>query len=178
MKFILTLLIFSSLSAFWFVPKEFACLPCGRECDNKVYDKGGQCVACGMKLVDKSTIAFKNISVDELCSRITSNPDVVILDVRSPEEFKGTSSDVKSFGHFKKAININVSELENRVGEIEKYKGKEVLVYCSHAHRSAVASFFLSTHGFLNVKNMLGGVSTIDSNGNACLSRSFAVHDH
>jgi rhodanese-related sulfurtransferase len=127
-----------------------------------------------MKLVDKSTIRFKNISVDELCRRAGSNPDALILDVRSPGEFNGTSTDVETFGHFKNAVNINVTDLETRVKELEKYKGKEVLVYCSHAHRSAVASYFLSTHGFQNVKNMLGGVSTIaDSN---CLKESFVGH--
>lgn len=176
MKFTLTLLIFVSLSGFWFAPREFVCLPCGRDCDSKIYDKGGQCSACGMKLVDKSTITFKSISVDELCNRITSNQEAVILDVRSPGEFNGTTSDVKSFGHFKNAININVNELESRVKELEKYKGKEVLVYCSHAHRSAVASYFLSTHGFENVKNMLGGVSTIDPRSNACLKKVYIVH--
>jgi len=176
MKFILALLIFGSLSAFWLAPKEFVCLPCGRECDSKIYDKQGQCLACGMTLVDKSTISFKNISVDELCRRITSNPEVIILDVRSSGEFNGTSSDVKTFGHFKNAININVSELENRVKEVEKYKGREVLVYCSHAHRSAVASYFLSTHGFQNVKNMLGGVSTIADN--SCVKNAFIKHDN
>jgi rhodanese-related sulfurtransferase len=176
MKIIMTLLIFASQSASWFAPKEFVCLPCGRDCDGKVYNNSGQCAACGMKLVDKSTIAFKNISVDELCDRMASNPEAVILDVRSSGEFNGTATHVESVGHFKNAININVDELENRVNEIERYKGKEVLVYCSHAHRSAVASYFLSTHGFANVKNMLGGVSTLSPKDNACLKRSFVVH--
>jgi rhodanese-related sulfurtransferase len=178
MKIILILPACVLLSAFWFGSKEFICLPCGRECDNKVYGQDGTCSACGMKLVDKSTVAFKNISVEELCNRITSNPDAIILDVRSPGEFKGTSNDVATFGHFKKAININVTELENRAGELENYKGKEVLVYCSHAHRSAVASYFLSTHGFKNVKNMLGGASSISPQGNDCLKGYYVAHDH
>ena len=178
MKIILSLLLFSSLNALWFAPKEFACLPCGRECDNQVYDKAGLCPSCSMKLVDKSTIAFKNISVNELCARMTWNPNAVILDVRSAGEFTGSSNDMETFGHFKNAININVNELEGRVKEIDKYKAKEVLVYCSHAHRSAIASYFLSTHGFQNVKNMLGGVSTVDPKNSNCLTKSFVLHNH
>jgi rhodanese-related sulfurtransferase len=178
MKIILSLLIFSSFNVLWNAQKEFACLPCGRECDNKVYSKAGTCSSCGMDLVDKSTIRFKNISVNDLCSRITSNPNAVILDVRSPGEFGGSSNDVATYGHFKNAININVTEIESRAKELDKYKGKEILVYCSHAHRSATASYFLSTHGFENVKNMLGGVSSINPQDNDCLKKSFIAHKH
>ncbi|MBI1770101.1 MAG: rhodanese-like domain-containing protein [Bacteroidetes bacterium] len=158
--------------------KELVCLPCGRECDNQVYSKPGNCPSCNMKMVEKSSIHFKNISVNELCNQIKSNPDAILLDVRSAGEFGGSSKEVPTFGHFKNAINVNVTDLENRVKELEKYKAKEVLVYCSHAHRSAVASYFLSTHGFTNVKNMKGGVSTIDQQSNDCLKKSFVVHDH
>lgn len=174
----LSILILGSMSTFWFAPKEFVCLPCGRECDNQVFDKDGNCASCGMALVDKATVSFKNISVDELCARVTSNPDALILDVRSAGEFDGSSTNVSTFGHFKKAVNVNVTDIEGRVKELEKYKGKEVLVYCSHAHRSAVASYFLSTHGFQNVKNMRGGVSTIKPTSSDCLAKSFVVHDH
>jgi len=157
---------------------DFVCPPCGRECDNQIYHKEGTCSSCSMKLVAKSSIHFTNISVNELCNRITANPNVVLLDVRSAGEFNGSSKEVSTFGHFKNAINVNVTDLEGRVKELEKYKAKEVLVYCSHAHRSAVASYFLSTHGFTNVKNMLGGVSTIDQQSNDCLKKSFVVHAH
>jgi len=176
MKIILLMLILGAMNAFGPAPQEFVCLPCGLECDNEVHDKAGRCPSCGMALVDKSTLHFKNISADELCARITSNPNALILDVRSPGEFDGSSTNVSTFGHFKNAININVKDLESRVKELEKFKGKEVLVYCSHAHRSAVASYFLSTHGFGNVNNMLGGVSTVDPQNNDCLTKSFVVH--
>lgn len=131
-----------------------------------------------MDLVGKSTIRFSNISVDQLCERISANPKAIVLDVRSVGEFKGTTAEVPTIGHFKNAVNINVTELEKRVGELNKDKESEILVYCSHAHRSATASYFLSTHGFKNVKNMLGGVSTIDQQSSDCLKESFVVHNH
>lgn len=177
----ITLLAVLSALSFAFFHRqanEFVCLPCGRECDSQIYSKEGNCNSCNMKLVKKSSIHFANISVNELCNRILSNPNAILLDVRSAGEFKGSTSEVATFGHFKNAINVNVSDLENQVKDLEKYKGKEVLVYCSHAHRSAVASYFLSTHGFTNVKNMLGGVSTIDQQSNDCLKKSFIVHSH
>src|SRR5258708_25417049 len=129
------IILFTVLSLFGFTflskqGKEFVCLPCGQECDNRVYSKEGSCTSCNMKLVEKSSIHFTNISVNELCNRIVSNTNIVVLDVRSAGEFKGSSKEVSTFGHFKNAININVTDLEGRVKELEKYKAKEVLVYC------------------------------------------------
>jgi len=178
-KLVLLLIISLLVSAFKLIQnKEFACLPCGRECDSKVYTAAGKCSGCGMDLVDKSTIKFSNISVNQLCDRLSANPKAILLDVRSDGEFKGTNAEISTFGHFKNAININVTEIERRVNELNKDKESEILVYCSHAHRSAVVSYFLSTHGFKNVKNMLGGVSTIDRQSSDCLKKSFVVHNH
>lgn len=156
--------------------KKFVCSPCGYDCDKEVYDRSGSCSHCGMELVEQSSVKFKNISFEEVCARLKANPKAVLLDVRSPAEFQGSSRDVPSFGHFKNAININVSELEARVKELEQYKDREVIVYCSHSHRSPRASYFLSTHGFGNVKNVSGGVSTLGSGAPACLDKIFVVH--
>ncbi len=112
-----------------------------------------------------------------MCNRLTANPKVVLLDVLSPKEFKGTSKDIPTFGHFKNAININVQELDKRVGELSNYKNNEVIVYCSHSHRCPRASYFLTAHGFTNVKNMEGGVSTFTSSSNPdCLKKAFVFH--
>ena len=156
--------------------EEYVCLPCGQECDNNIYSKPGACGHCGMELVKKSTIKFKTIDLAEMCSRIQVNPNVVLLDVRSSGEFDGTAQGVPSFGHFKNAININVNDLEERVNELLKYKNSEVIVYCSHSHRSPRASYVLGNHGFTNVKNMGGGVSTLAPYNSECLKKEFVVH--
>src|SRR4029078_11033185 len=151
---------------------EYVCQPCGQECDNQIYSKPGTCHTCGMTLIKKSTIKFKNIDLEEMCNRIKGTPKLVVLDVRSPGEFSGSNKDVSSFGHFKNAININVTDLEDRVNELSKYKNSEVIVYCSHSHRSPQASYLLGTHGFTNVKNMIGGVSTFRNSYNSfCLKK-------
>ena len=156
---------------------EYVCQPCGQECDNQIYSKPSTCHTCGMTLIKKSTIKFKNIDLEEMCNRIKDNPKVVLLDVRSPGEFSGSNKDVASFGHFKNAININVTDLEDRVNELSKYKNSEVIVYCSHSHRSPQASYLLGTHGFTNVKNMIGGVSTFGNSYNSfCLKKDFVPH--
>jgi rhodanese-related sulfurtransferase len=155
--------------------EEYVCIPCGQECDNEIHSGPGSCSACGMELVKKSSIRFSNIDLDEMCKRISVNPDVVLLDVRTSAEFKGSSNGVQSVGHFKKAININVNELNDRIGELLKYKDSELIVYCSHSHRSPQASYWLGTSGFTNGKNMLGGVSTFPLNSD-CLKKEFIFH--
>ena len=158
--------------------KQYVCSPCGNDCDKRVYDKPGTCSVCGMTLIDKATIGYKDIDFEAVCARVKANPKVVLLDVRSPAEFKGTSSDVPTFGHLKNAINVNIDELEARIGELNKFKDQEVIVYCSHSHRSPRASYYLATHGFKNVKNVSGGVSTLGASTPACLNQIYVRHAH
>src|SRR5258706_9750605 len=105
-KLLFLVIIGLSVSAFKLIQKkEFVCLPCGRDCDYETYSASGKCASCGMDLVDKSTIRFSNISVDQLCDRISANPKAIVLDVRSVGEFKGTTTEVPTIGHFKNAVN-------------------------------------------------------------------------
>ena len=134
---------------------EYVCTPCGSECDTAVHSEPGVCKHCNMALVDKATIVHKNIQPDKMCS--LNEKDVVFLDVRTPAEFNGTAQD--KFGAIKNAINIPVQELQARMNELEKYKDKEIVVYCSHSHRSPRASYMLTQQGFKNVTNMSGGMS-------------------
>lgn len=157
----------------------YVCMPCGYACDSHEFDKPGTCPDCGMQLVDKATVKFKDMTAEDFCKRMTANPAAIILDVRSDEEFTGTTTDVPSFGHFKNAININVTELEQKLDQLAAYKNREILVYCSHSHRSPRASYLLGTKGFTNVVNMRGGVSTLGSTGlSAYLKDKFVSHAH
>jgi rhodanese-related sulfurtransferase len=175
-----TLLLLFILSAGYFGMQgheEYVCLPCGQECDSKIYSKSGTCSACGMELVKKSTIKFTTIDLGEMCKRIAANSSIVLLDVRTPGEFNGSTREAPSFGHFKNAININVKELEGRINELSKYKNSEIVVYCSHSHRSPRASYLLGTQGFTNVKNMSGGVSMFSTPYDSyCLKKEFVAH--
>jgi rhodanese-related sulfurtransferase len=170
------LLVCFATIAFRFPDKKYSCLPCGYPCDLAHHDKPGACPACGMELVDESTIRFKTIDFLQLCNRLKANKSILLLDVRSPQEFNNTMADHENFGKFKQAVNINITEIKSRVGELNKYKDQEVIVYCSHSHRSPEVSYFLSTHGFKNVANVSGGVSVFkESNGADCLKDRYVT---
>ena len=153
--------------------KEYVCTPCGQACDDVVYTKPGTCPTCHMKLMEKKSLQFKNLTAEEFCKRISSQ--AILIDVRSPEEFNGSAWG-STYGAFKNAININIDELEDRLSELEKYKNREILVYCSHSVRSPRAAMILNEHGFKNVKNLAGGVSTLKVKGTTCLEENFIVH--
>jgi rhodanese-related sulfurtransferase/DNA-directed RNA polymerase subunit RPC12/RpoP len=137
--------------------KEYVCLPCGSDCDKIVYRQPGKCSHCGMQLIEKKALAFKTIQPGALCGYLAAHPDVVLLDVRTRAEFEGKAK--PDHGRLKNAINIPIQELSSRLPELEKYKGKEIIVYCSHSQRSPRASYLLTQNGFTNVTNMAGGLS-------------------
>jgi rhodanese-related sulfurtransferase len=134
---------------------QYVCTPCGYDCDAAMHDKPGICTQCHMALVDKKTIRFKNITQEQMCERL-SDTNMVAIDVRTEEEFNGKAAE--KFGRIKNALNIPVQQLAARINELNRYKKKQIILYCSHSHRSPMAAYVLSNKGF-NVVNMQGGMS-------------------
>ncbi|MFQ5798735.1 MAG: rhodanese-like domain-containing protein [Bacteroidota bacterium] len=94
---------------------------------------------------------YKNISVQEAYEIIRKDTSIVLLDVRTMPEFLG------ELGHLQGAYLIPIQELEERVGELEAYKDKTIIVYCRSGRRSSWASTILNTRGF-KVLNIEGGM--------------------
>ena len=92
-----------------------------------------------------------NITVEELTQKMKSDSNLVLLDVRTPPELNGP------LGHIKGVINIPVQVLDQRLNELNKYKGKEIIVICRSGNRSKVATNILRENGF-NAINVLGGM--------------------
>jgi rhodanese-related sulfurtransferase len=83
-------------------------------------------------------------------SEVIAQPGVIILDVRTPEEFNA--------GHIENAININVAD-SNFSSEVSKLdKNATVAVYCRSANRSAVATKEMAELGFTDMYDMQGGI--------------------
>jgi rhodanese-related sulfurtransferase len=140
-------------------PEKYVCLPCGQDCDLQEHGEPGKCEHCQMDLVKKSAVTFKTIEPSDICDYLSKNPSVILLDVRTKEEFEGTSE--PNFGTLKNAINIPIGEVRNRIGELQKFKNREVIVFCSHSHRSPQVSYLLSQNGFKKVSNLNGGMSVM-----------------
>ena len=77
--------------------------------------------------------------------------NMLVLDVREPSE--------TAAGKISKALQIPVSGIDKRIGELEKHRQKHVIVYCKNGTRSGIACKALNKAGFDHVYNLSGGVT-------------------
>ncbi|MBU3679372.1 MAG: rhodanese-like domain-containing protein [Candidatus Kapabacteria bacterium] len=93
---------------------------------------------------------INEILPDDLKARLASNENVVLLDVRQPEEHAEKS--------IPNSILIPLGELPMRMSELDAFKDKELIVYCRSGNRSGQACMFLQMQGFANPVNLRGGM--------------------
>ena len=111
---------------------------------------------CGQSSPTTTTATYKNASVDEAYQLIqdnASNPDFIIIDVRTPGEYAD--------GHIAGAVLVDLNSGSFDTDIIKQDKSKTYLVYCHSGNRSATASGKMARFGFTDVTNMTGGI-TVD----------------
>ena len=77
------------------------------------------------------------------------NQDAVVVDVREHTEF--------SAGHLPRARGIPLGDLEKRLGELERFKDKPVILVCANGMRSRAGARLLRQKEFKQVFNLRGG---------------------
>lgn len=90
------------------------------------------------------------ISTGNLVSLI-NREGAVVLDIRDEKEFVQ--------GHIAGAVNIPYANLDNRVGELEPYKEKPVVLVCKMGQHASAAGRQLKSKGFTNVRRLMGGMA-------------------
>jgi rhodanese-related sulfurtransferase len=102
----------------------------------------------GIKFLNEPT-DYKQVESKEFAA-LTAEPNTVILDVRTPEEFAS--------GHIAGAVNINYnsSDFKSQIDALDQ--GKTYLVYCHSGKRSKAAVSVLQKQGFLNLVELRGGI--------------------
>jgi len=148
-----------------FQAKVYVCPPCGHP-HTETFDKPGTCQQCSMELILKSPNDLNN---EEICDKIENNPDILFVDVRTEMEFNGR------LGHFKNAMLIPINEFETRFKELNDYKDKEIIIYCSAAIRSTRAHRILEKNGYKKVYNLVGGLGNLSPEGKKCLSKYIVI---
>ena len=91
------------------------------------------------------------ISVRELVEWMERSEEIVILDVRNPEELEG------ELGHIDGAINIPINELEKQLTVLNESKKKRIAVICRSGNRSRNGTEILVQNGFA-AYNVKGGM--------------------
>ncbi len=98
-----------------------------------------------------------NIDVLELASKLglsgegkLDSEGLILVDVRMPQEFTG------ELGHIKGAQLIPLPALPEHLSELPK--DATIVFVCRSGGRSAQASAFALSNGYLNTFNMMGGM--------------------
>jgi len=94
----------------------------------------------------------ENISLKEMLEKIKTNDNVVLLDVRSKQEYEE--------GHINGSVNIPVYDLE-KVENSKLNKDSIIIVYCSAGVRSKRAIQTLKKLGYKNLYNIEGGIENL-----------------
>lgn len=98
------------------------------------------------------TDGIKTVSVEEFAQFITQ-PDVQILDVRTPEEFEA--------GHIQGAVMIDYRTDPDGFlakAETQLQKDKPVALYCRSGKRSHAAAELMLKNGFKRIVELDGGI--------------------
>lgn len=98
-----------------------------------------------------------NSTPEAFAKIISETPNAQIIDVRTPQEFKGA--------HLDNAINIDYLSDDFAVNAEKLDKTKPVFVYCKTNNRSPRAAAKLEELGFKTIYNMTGGLLKWDADG-------------
>jgi rhodanese-related sulfurtransferase len=84
-------------------------------------------------------------------TQLINRGKTTVLDIRSAEEFAA--------GHVRDAKNIPLADFGNRLGELEKSKGRTIVVICQTGNRGDKAVRQLAAAGFDDALSLDGGLA-------------------
>jgi sulfur dioxygenase len=96
--------------------------------------------------------AAGEITPQAVLEKIKSETPVLIVDVRTAQEFNG------ELGHIPPSIPVPLQDIEAKPGTLAKYKDREIVTVCRSGRRSLSAANILAARGF-KVKSMSGGMT-------------------
>lgn len=89
--------------------------------------------------------------VDHIAAmQLMNHKNALVLDVREQSEY--------DTGHILSSKHIPLGKLYERLGELEKYRERPIVVVCRSGQRSALACALLGKKGFAQALNLNGGV--------------------
>lgn len=99
----------------------------------------------------------KETPAQELLQRQAAGEKVLVVDVRSTEEFAA--------GHVPGAINLPHDTLTGSEPVLKDWKQKPVVVYCKSGRRSAIAAEVLEKQGFTQLEHLTGDMQGWEQQG-------------
>lgn len=87
----------------------------------------------------------------------------VVIDVRNPDEIAVVA--------LPGTVRIPMRDIPARIGELEAYRERPIVVHCHHGMRSARVQGYLIEQGFASVYNLEGGIDLYAELVDASLAR-------
>lgn len=120
----------------------------------------GGAIATGLMLVWPLVMrpfrAGREVSVVEAVQLI-NRKDALVIDLRDTGEYEA--------GHIAGARHVPEKQLTERLKDLEKFKGRPLIVACRSGTRSGVAVQVLRRNGFAEAVSLGGGVGAWDQAG-------------
>jgi len=101
-------------------------------------------------------VSAKEISQEQLQQVMKNDKQVVLLDVRTVEEFEEA--------HIPNAVNIPHKELKARLAELSGAQNTQIILYCRSGKRAAIAKQILVESGFNQLDHLTGDFNGWSSN--------------
>ena len=95
--------------------------------------------------------ATEQLSVEQTYQRILTDDDIILLDVRSEEEFAA--------GHLPDAINVPIYKFTSGLPELSFSKDDDIIVYCKSGPRAYFVQKVLQQAGYIHIYDMRGHYS-------------------
>lgn len=112
---------------------------------------GGKVVLqCGAKRIESEHEGYVNIKPAELKRMIETEPNIVLIDVREPNELRG-------LGAIEGVVNVPIDQIMYRKANLDEYAGRKIVMICQTGGRSMEAAHSLVSRGFKNIYNLSGG---------------------
>ena len=99
--------------------------------------------------VKRKLLGFKDIKPAEVI-RLINHEDAVVLDVRDDKDYAA--------GHILNAVHIPFALLDGRLDQLERYKGRPIIIACRSGQQSAHAGVMLKKQGFEPLYKLGGGM--------------------
>src|SRR5665647_720171 len=94
-----------------------------------------------------------DIEADELAMDLPFDENLLVLDVRKPNEF--------SEGHVKNAMNLPLADMADIAQIALLEEDQNIYIHCEAGYRSVIAASLLKRQGYQNLRNVLGGWTKI-----------------
>jgi adenylyltransferase/sulfurtransferase len=90
------------------------------------------------------------VTCAQVKARLDAGDKFVFLDCREPNEHQTVS--------ISQAKLLPMSEIQNRIAELDSQRDAEVIVHCHHGGRSLRVANWLRQQGFAKAQSMAGGI--------------------